>query len=372
MPRERIWIDGRMPSYTGAGISRYVTALIQALVERHADRLGVLLAARAPTLLSSTLPAEVARRVVYTPAHHRLERWTLGWEASRARPLLLHLVDHVALYLCPCPQVVTVHDVAFWRLPETHSPASRRYYAGAAMTLPKARVVVCVSDFSRRELLSYLPLLEKRVVIIPNGIEERFQPRPDPLYLYHRFGIIHPYVLVVGTVERRKQPDLVVEAFARLRRPILDLVFAGADGLGAEDVWRRAAEGGLIPRVHRLGRVSDDDLVTLYSTAEMLVFPSAYEGFAFPPLEAMACGTPVVAVEEGPLSEICGVGDEAAAVLTAADPVALAAAMERVLEEETLRLRLREVGRRRARHFTWRATAEQTWQVYERVLAGDL
>ncbi|MCL4544019.1 MAG: glycosyltransferase family 4 protein [Chloroflexi bacterium] len=358
-----------MLAYSGGGISRYVRNLVRALSASHSLQLGVLVARRDPNSWSSTLSTSaVSRRVVWTPCHHRLERWTLTLEVSAAQPSMLHLVDHVGVSLLPCPQVVTVHDLAFWRFPKTHTDESRRYYAGGAATLHRASAIICVSSFTRSELLHYLPLDPARVIAIPNGVDEQFTPRPDPLLLYKKFDITHPYILAVGTVEQRKHLDLLLDAFVRLHRPLLDLAIVGSDGFGAAALWNQVEQLGLSHRVHRLGRVSDGELVTLYSTAEALVFPSYYEGFAFPPLEAMACGTPVVGVREGPLLEVCGDGDESAALLVDNDPTALARAIELVLSDPELGARLQERGQRRAALFTWERTAQQTWEVYEQVL----
>ena len=358
-----------MPAYTGAGISRYVKGLLGGFAALGTPGVTALLARRErgdwPVALGRT---GITLRRAATPCHHRLERWALPLEVARLRPDLFHAVDHVGPALAPFPSVVTVHDLAFWRYPPTHSPASRRYYAAAARTLPRADAIICVSASVRADLLRALPLRPERVRVVHNGLDARFAPQPDPAAIHSRFSLPQPYVLAVGTIEERKNLTLLLEALALLGRPDLHLALAGAEGWGAQAVRQAALRLGLTERVHWLGRVDDADLVPLYSSAAALAFPSRYEGFAFPPLEAMACGTPVVAVNTSSLPEVCGTGTEAAADLVPSDPAAFAAALARMLDDATHRATLIERGKRRAQRFTWRRCAEETRAVYRSVI----
>jgi glycosyltransferase involved in cell wall biosynthesis len=368
-PHHRVVVDARMPGYTEAGISRYVKGLLGGLAGLHPDRLTALLARCDRGDWWGPLAehgVDIGRAV--TPCHHRLERWMLPLEVAHRAPALFHAVDHVGIGLRPFPTVVTVHDLAFWRYPWTHAPRSRRHYAAAAVTLPAADAVICVSAFIRDELLRTLPLDPRRVHVVHNGLDAHFAPRPDRSLVARKYGLERPYILALGTVEERKSLLPLLDALRRLEYGDIDLAIAGADGWGAAAVWQRVADLGLASRVHRLGRVDDRDLVALYSSAELLAFPSLYEGFAFPPLEAMACGTPVVAVRRGPLPEVCGDGPTAAAELVAPTAEALANGIQRVLGDARRREELIAHGRQRAARFSWARCAEETWAVYRGVV----
>ena len=361
-----------MPAYTAAGISRYVVGLLEGFAAVSAPGVVALISRRDDGDWWRPLPRRgIAVRRAATPCHHPLERWALPLEALRGRPALFHAVDHVGPGLRPFRTVVTVHDLAFWRYPWTHSAASRRHYAAAARTLPRADAVICVSASVRRELLAALPLDPARVHTVHNGIAARFRPVPDAT-VPRRYGLERPYVLAVGTIEPRKNLPLLLAAARRLNRPELDIALVGAGGWEAENVRQTVRRLGLDRRVRYLGRVPDHDLPALYTQARLFAFPSLYEGFAFPPLEALACGTPVVALDTGPLPEVCGRGDEASAELVAPSPAAFAAAMARLLDDPAHREALAARGRERARRFTWRRCAEETLRVYATALGGPL
>lgn len=366
--RQQVVVDARMPAYTSAGISRYVTGLLSSLAQQHARDITALLARRerGDWWLTPAQAGMTVRRAA-TPCHHRLERYLLPLEVARLRPALFHLVDHVGVVAAPYPTVVTVHDLAFWRFPWTHEPASRRHYAAAATTLPKADAIICVSSFIRNELLRILPLDPQRVHVVHNGLAAHFRPLVDRRLMEARYGLFQPYILALGTIEERKNLLLLLDAYRRLGHEQLQLALAGSDGFGAAKVWRAVRDFGLERRVQRLGRVDERDLVALYSGADLLAFPSLYEGFAFPPLEAMACGTPVVAFQGGPVPEVCGEGAEAAAELVPPTAEALAAGMCRVLDDRSHRKRLVERGIRRAAAFSWERCAAATWAVYQQV-----
>jgi alpha-1,3-rhamnosyl/mannosyltransferase len=182
-----------------------------------------------------------------------------------------------------------------------------------------------------------------------------------------RFGVPTPYILAVGTIEPRKNLALLLGALCALGRREVHLAVVGADGWGAGQLRAQVDRLGLSERVHWLGRLADDMLAPLYTSAVALAFPSRYEGFAFPPLEAMASGTPVVALNLGPLPEICGSGTDGAAELVEPNAEALAAGLARLLDDAGHRGELIERGRRRAGAFTWERCARETAAVYAAV-----
>jgi glycosyltransferase involved in cell wall biosynthesis len=218
-----------------------------------------------------------------------------------------------------------------------------------------ARVIV-VSEQTKRDLIGLAEVPAERVVVVPNGVAERF--RPDGPLANGR-----PYALVVGSLERRKDPLTAVEGFALLGSDELRLVFAGPDRGDGAAARAAAARRGIEARVEFKGHVSEDELAALYRGAACLVFPSRDEGFGLPLLEAMASGVPVVASRAGALPEIAG---DAAILVDPGNPVALAGGIERALAD---RERLVAAGLERARAFSWAETAERTLAVYRELVA---
>ncbi len=239
----------------------------------------------------------------------------------------------------PVPLVVTVHDLAVLRHPETFNLWTRRYSRYCVpRVVQAARLVIAVSAFTKREVVELLGVDEDRIRVIPNGVAECFRPQGP--------AAEGDYVLAVGTVEPRKNLPRLAAATARLG---LELWVAGARG------WGQVA---LPDGVRRLGRVSDARLAALYRGALCLAYPSLYEGFGLPVLEAMACGTPVVTSAGGATEEVAG---EAAVLVDPLDPVSIAAGIE---EAVARRQELRRLGLERARAFSWQRTAAATAAVY--------
>ncbi len=243
------------------------------------------------------------------------------------------------------PLVVTVHDLAVLRHPETFNQWSRRY---SRLCVPRvvqaARLVIAVSEFTRRELVALLGAPEEKIRVVPNGVPAAFRPDGP--------AAEGDYVLAVGTLEPRKNLARTVEAARRLG---LELRVVGAVG------WGGVAVGG--EGVHWLGEVPDDRLAALYRGARCLVYPSLYEGFGLPVVEAMACGTPVVTSATGATAEIAG----GAAVLV--DPLDVEAIAAGVEEATSRRDELARLGVERARAYRWDAVAPATVAVYREAAA---
>ena len=232
----------------------------------------------------------------------------------------------------------------------------------------RAERVIAVSEFTRADVIDQYRLDPAKVVAIPNGVNSMFRPMEDAkARVRERFGIDRPYVLCVGALQARKNVPLAIEAYARLmgKGTECELVVAGGDRGGRIDVLDAILRTRLTGRVHLVGHVEDEELPALYSAARVLVFPSLYEGFGLPALEAMASGTPVVASNTTGLAE--AVGDAGLTV----DPTSaeeLADALARVLNDAALRERLVAAGHERAADFTWARAARATADVYRDVL----
>ncbi len=288
--------------------------------------------------------------------------------ASRAGASLVHVQYFVAPRL-PCPAVLTVHDLSFARAPELLRARDRllfrRFVPGS---LRRARRIIAVSEFTRRDLADAYDVPLDRITAIPNGVGEAFRPLPDARRLAaERLGLAEEYVLFVGALAPRKNPLALLEAFARVARlgGAHQLVLAGADRGSGAAMRRRADELGLTGRLRLLGHVAEADLPALYGAAEAVCVPSLYEGFGLPALEAMACGTPVIASGTTGLGEAVG---EAALTFDPRSVAEIADALERVLGDASLREHLVAAGRARAAAFTWRRSAEATAQVYREAL----
>jgi glycosyltransferase involved in cell wall biosynthesis len=229
-----------------------------------------------------------------------------------------------------------------------------------------ARMVLAPSESTRRDVVRLLGLDPRRVRVVPYAPGPQFSPRPpDPARL-GAYGITGPYFVYVGTIEPRKNLLRALRAFATLSSALPDhrFVLAGQPGWHCEDVLAEAEAAGR--RVLRLGYVPEEDLPLLYSQAEAAVYPSLYEGFGLPVVEAMACGTPVITSRSSSLEEIAG---DAAALVDPLDERSIAEAMRAVATDAGLRASLKERGRANAARYTWDRTARETAEAYRDALA---
>jgi glycosyltransferase involved in cell wall biosynthesis len=269
--------------------------------------------------------------------------------------------------------VVTIHDLAFRRFPETAPLATRRWLTRLDRALRQAAQIVVPSEATRADLVDLYPVDAGRVTVIHHGIDHhRFRPAPlsEVKRVRRRYGIDGPYLLFVGGLEPRKNLPALLRAYASLPRGLRPaLVLAGASvPWNPEGREALAAALGRLPaerrgRVILTGYLSDPDRAPLYTGAEALVLPSRYEGFGFPVLEAMACGTPVVTSNVSSLPEVAG---DDAVLVDPADEASIADGLRRVLEDDRLRDRLRAAGPARAARFTWEDVARRTAAILHR------
>ena len=264
--------------------------------------------------------------------------------------------------------MVTVHDISYARAPELFSRRDRMLFRFVRGSLRRAARVIAVSEFTRSELCEHYELEPGKVMAVPNGVSPSFRPLPDAAdRVAQRFGIHRPYVLCVGALQTRKNVPLAIEAYSLLagRGVDCELVVAGGDKGGRLDVLDAILRTRLTGRVHLVGHVEDDVLPALYSGARALLFPSLYEGFGLPALEAMASGTPVIASNTTGLAETVG---DAAITIDPRSPEEAAEALRRLLNDDALRNRLVAAGHARAAEFTWGRAAGATADVYRQAL----
>jgi glycosyltransferase involved in cell wall biosynthesis len=377
----RIGIDYTAAVQQGGGIGRYTRNLIRALAELDGENRYTLFAAGGWGQGDGLGAWPDNFRVRSVPIS---DRWTtLLWQRLRlplpiqaiTGPLdLFHSPDFVLPPVGRVPAILTVHDLSFLRVPQFFVPGFCRYLEGAvSRAVARARHILADSESTRRDLIELLAVAPERVTVIYPGVEPRFRPIQDTGLLDRvraRYGLPERFVLGLGTLQPRKNFDGLITAFghllaARGQEPEiagLHLVIAGGKGWMYEETLALPARLGLERQVHVLGFAADADLPALYTLASALAFPSWYEGFGIPVLEAMACGTPVVAADNSSLPEAVG---EAGLLVGAAHTEVLAEALARLLLDAALRERLVAAGREQARRFTWPAAAQQLLAIYQ-------
>jgi glycosyltransferase involved in cell wall biosynthesis len=342
-------IDADVLGRRRTGDESYVSALLAELAKLdHGLRLTAV--TRRPNLVPEGVePLELDGR-------SQIARMTFGMPRllRRVEPRLAHF-QHVVAPWCPCPVVVTIHDLSFERHPELMGRGDRLVFRTMVpRSVRRAARILAVSEWTKRDLVDHYSVPEQKIVVTPNGVDPLFSPAGDR-------GDGAPYALFVGTLQPRKDPLSALEAVA-LADGELRLIMVGPDkGSGAE-ARRTASRLGLNSRVEFVGYVEKQELAELYRGAACLVFPSRYEGFGLPVVEAMASGTPVVATSAGSIPEIAG---DAAVLVEPNDPVALAGGIERALAD---RERLVRAGLERARRYSWAETARRTLAVYRDLL----
>ncbi len=279
---------------------------------------------------------------------------------------LLHYAVTVPIPATPAPRVVTLHDLQHHDLPDLFSRGERAYrrwaYDGSAR---RASTVVTSSHFSKGRIVELLGIEPERVEVVHFGIDaERFAPgsREGDEQALDGLGVPRRFAFYPANLWPHKNHERLLEALALLDDPELQLVLTGQDYGRLERLHGRARELGVEARVHHLGHVPASALPALYRRAELLVFPSLYEGFGAPPLEAMACACPVAASDRASIPEVCA---DAALLFDPESPEAIAATVRSALEDEDVRARLRSDGLKRAKAFTWRVAAERHQAIYE-------
>ncbi|MCL4458725.1 MAG: glycosyltransferase family 4 protein [Chloroflexi bacterium] len=298
--------------------------------------------------------------------------WThlrLSWEMIAHSPDLLFVPAHVIPLYHPKRTVVTLHDLGYLYYREAHPFLNWCYlHLSTYYSARVATSVIVDSEVTKEDLIKWYRIEPQKISVVYLAPAEAFRPVTDVTLLENiksRYGIRGDYLLYVGTLQPRKNVAGLLEAFAILKREMRlehTLVIAGKPGWSAETVWQKVKDLDLEARVCFTGYVADDDLPSLFSAATLFVLPSLYEGFGLPAVEAMACGTPVVASNASSLPEVIG---EAGILIDPHDPLALAEAMARVVNDAALRAELKQHGLERAKFFSWQRCAEETLQVLE-------
>ncbi|UCC62625.1 MAG: glycosyltransferase family 4 protein [Anaerolineae bacterium] len=357
------------------GTENYALNLIRALLARRSEyRYRLYFRNRPATGLFPASDA-VEQRVIPFP---RL--WThvrLSWEMIRQPPDLLFVPAHVLPPIRPCRSLVTVHDLGYRRFPQAHRPLDRLYLD--LSTRWNARAATCVladSEATKADLIREYATPADKIAVVYPGRDESLRRVQDPALIAavkEKYGVTGDYVLYVGTLHPRKNLIRLIEAFSTLSSQLaignsqfatlnLQLVIAGRKGWLYDEIFTGVRDLSLDGRVVFTGYVADADLPALLSGARLFAFPSLYEGFGFPVLEAMSCGVPVVCSNCSSLSEVAG---DAALLVNPLDTAAMATAMTRLLADESLRADLVARGYEQARRFSWERAARQVLGIIE-------
>jgi glycosyltransferase involved in cell wall biosynthesis len=270
-------------------------------------------------------------------------------------------------------QVVTLHDVVPLDHPEWLNPKFAAWYRFLTPRLVKrAAHIITISEFSKERILAHTGIDDSHITVIPNGVDSRFRPHTQDELVEQSKGLDLPsrhYVLCVGSLEPRKNLVRLLQAWSRIQADIpsdIWLVLTGKRG-NSRVFANAAGMDTLPPRVHLTGHVADHVLPALYAGAMVFAYPSVYEGFGLPPLEAMASGVPVLTGNQASLPEVVG---DAGVMLDPYDVEAIAEGLNRLIEDSSLRSQLRAKGLERARLFNWDKAAERTWTILDRLALG--
>lgn len=366
-----IGIDARLVFHTRAGIGQYTLRLVQALADAYPqDSFTLLQDRRQPQPLVDA--PNVDARTCLISSHHRLEQ-TLLPLVLRGAPAVdvFHWPDFIPPLRAPGRFVITIHDLAFLIYPHFLTKDSARYYGRIDGAVRRAQQIIAVSESTKKDLVRMLGAPEDKITVIYEAADPFFKPLDRSAALRQAqsiFELPDEFILFVSTIEPRKNVSGLLRAYRRLRddyKLTPDLVLVGSKGWLSEAVYEQMDALELRPYCHFLGRVSSYDLLNLYNAARCLVHPAFYEGFGLTPLEAMACGTPVIVSNVSSLPEVVG---DAALLVDPQHDEEITVALWRLLTDQPLWDELQAKGLQRAAAFSWERTAQETMAVYQKAL----
>jgi glycosyltransferase involved in cell wall biosynthesis len=358
-------LDARTATPHFPGIGRYVRSLAAALLPQlsHDERLTLLVQPQYPLNLSGT-----AQLPLRASPFSLVQQWEVPQALRKGKPTLYHSPYYLMPYVPVTATVLTVYDVIPLRYPQFSSQRSRLLFRlTTRLALRAARRVVAITENARQDFIAEFGLRPERITAIPLGVDPSFRPASESELgrVRAKYGLPERFALYLGSNKPHKNLFGLVQAWQALGDSTAHLVVAGAwDDRYPEA--RALSESRGIATIQWIGRVAEKDLPALYSAAEMFVFPSLFEGFGLPVVEAMACGTPVICSRVTALPEVAG---DATMLVEPADTEALRGALERLLGDKGLRAQLREQGLARAARFSWERTAAQTLEIYRQVAA---
>ncbi len=373
----RICIEASPAVHKQAGLGTYTAGLIQGLI--HTDPGGQYSIAYNDSE-NVTLEHPYSKLVSYASDMGN-KPWRLRNALTHfgARPFdrsfpdvqLYHSTGHLLPKFRNIKTVFTLHDLIPLIYPEYHLPLNRIFLTQMfPRFLRQADAIISVSESTKRDAMKLLNIPEEKITVVTEGVEPRFYPIKDPNRLAavrDKHGLPEKFILIVSTIEPRKNHKVLIDAYAEVRKshPDVALAIVGKNGWMYEGFYEHLRESGLQKEVKLLGRVEDFELSVLLSAATIFAFPSLYEGFGLPPLEAMASGTPVVVANTSSLPEVVG---NAGILLDPNNARSWANAFDALLSDPQKRMQMSLAGQKQASKFTWEETAKQTQAVYQKVL----
>ena len=370
----RIGFDGTPLLGQRSGVGHYTGRLLTHLVQQFPDWEYLLFSNQPLALLESELARTrpVARNFM---SRFVWMQFILPRIIRQAAPHLCHFPNNTAPICLSCPSIITIHDASLF-LHSHHHPTSR--LLALRLLLPhvarRATAVITVSHHARQDLLRVLRLPAEKVHVIHEAAPDNFQPVEDPVQRHQlrlRYNLPEKFILFVGTIEPRKNLTRLIRAVAQLRQRGCParLVLVGPNGWLVNGSLEQEIEAlGMKDAVQNLGYVPLEDLPGIYSLATVFAFPSLYEGFGLPPLEAMACGTAVLTSQGSAMAEICG---DAAFLVNPHAEDAIADGLAALLSDAALRVHLQQRGLVLVKQYSWERTAKETAVVYQKVLNGS-
>jgi glycosyltransferase involved in cell wall biosynthesis len=366
----RISIDARLSYYVQAGITQYTLNLIRALAGLDREN-EYLIFQRRPDPQTIVSQENFRRVSLWAPTHHPLEQYMLGVELLfQGKMDVVHCTDFIPPFYYRGATVITVHDLNFLLYPHFLTRQSARYYGLIDRAVRQATHIIAVSEATKRDLVRLTGTPETKISVIYEAAEPVYYPIHDQKVLariHNKYHLPEQFILFVGTIQPRKNLPTLIRAFQSLiegYRTQADLAIVGKSGWLYDDVHQLVEDLDLKDRVHFLGRVPAADMPHLYNASQMLVLPSYYEGFGLPPLEAMACGVPVIVSDTSSMPEVVG---DAALRVAPEDEDGFTVAMWRFLTDDALRADMIGKGLRRVECFSWERAAQETLEVYRKV-----
>jgi len=306
------------------------------------------------------LPANWSTKILSWPLKKGWSQTRLFYQLWRDRPDIFLAPGQLVPIFCPFKTITIIHDCAWKAFPQAYGLLSRIYLERMNKLIVKnSHLIITPTEFGRQELHQYYKFPLEKIKVIPWGFDaNKFKPAKFELSRFEKFKINQPYLLFVGRLEEKKNVNGIIKAFEILRsqyRRDLDLVLVGRPGVGYEQINQLINKSLFKKNIIKLGWVKEDDLPILYSSAQAFVFPSLYEGFGLPILEAMACGCPVVTARQNSLLEV---GGQSAIYIDNSDPAQMARKIEELLAKSDLRQQMINSGLKTAKLFSWQKTAQ--------------
>ena len=363
----KIGIDARLPHYRVGGISTYVRQLVNALAEIDKDNQYQLFHLHKA---DETLSSQFQRQNLWTPAHHRIERYALSVELLRHGLDVFHSPDFIPPIRGAKRHIITVHDLTFLHYPQYLTADSRRYYNDQIdWAVGHADHILAVSQSAKDDLMTMLNVPESKITVQLNGVDKRFHPLDTESLksIKQKLNLADKFILMVGTLEPRKNILGLLRAYQALLTSLPDappIVLVGRKGWLFDETQAEIEQMNLSERILWRENVTDEQLPAVYNLATVLVLPSFYEGFGLPALEAMACGTVPIVSNRSSLPEIVG---DVGLQINPDDPATITYALEKALLDKEWRAEIGQRGIERAKQFTWERSAKIALEVYQSV-----